>query len=132
MKFGYTIIYVADVEQTISFYKKVFNLNPSFIDETKTYGEINTGATKLAFFAEKSAEIHVGEFKKNNINELPFGFEIGLITDDVNNAYHYACEHGAISVSKPAKKPWGQTVAYVRDLNGVLVEICSPLPEMVK
>jgi lactoylglutathione lyase len=25
----------------------------------------------------------------------------------------------------PKKKPWGQTVAYVRDLDGFLVEICT-------
>jgi hypothetical protein len=29
-------------------------------------------------------------------------------------------------VSPPEKKPWGQTVSYVRDDDGVLVEICTP------
>jgi lactoylglutathione lyase len=27
----------------------------------------------------------------------------------------------------PTKKPWGQTVAYVRDLDGHLVELCTPM-----
>jgi hypothetical protein len=27
----------------------------------------------------------------------------------------------------PTVKPWGQTVSYVRDLDGFLVEICSPM-----
>jgi len=31
-------------------------------------------------------------------------------------------------VSEPETKPWGQTVAYVRDRNGFLVELCSPMP----
>jgi lactoylglutathione lyase len=26
-------------------------------------------------------------------------------------------------------KPWGQKVSYVRDLNGCLVEVCSPVPQ---
>ncbi|MFO0110274.1 MAG: VOC family protein, partial [Alphaproteobacteria bacterium] len=33
----------------------------------------------------------------------------------------------AAPLKKPEQKPWGQTVAYVRDLNGFLVEICSPV-----
>ena len=34
---------------------------------------------------------------------------------------------GATAVRAPAKKPWGQIVSYVRDNNGFLVEICSPV-----
>ena len=34
---------------------------------------------------------------------------------------------GAIVVAPPTTKPWGQTVAYVRDLEGMLVEICTPV-----
>jgi uncharacterized glyoxalase superfamily protein PhnB len=35
---------------------------------------------------------------------------------------------GAANVSDPATKPWGQTVAYVRDQTGFLVELCTPMP----
>ena len=34
---------------------------------------------------------------------------------------------GATLVEKPKTKPWGQTVAYVRDPDGFLVEICTPM-----
>ncbi|MCA1731280.1 MAG: VOC family protein, partial [Actinobacteria bacterium] len=34
-----------------------------------------------------------------------------------------AMEAGATGVAEPKIKPWEQTVAYVRDPNGVLVEI---------
>ncbi|HEV7516808.1 MAG TPA: lyase, partial [Thermoanaerobaculia bacterium] len=40
--------------------------------------------------------------------------------------YARAVEAGAAPVSQPATKPWGQDVAYVRDLDGVLIEIASP------
>jgi hypothetical protein len=30
-------------------------------------------------------------------------------------------------VKAPETKPWGQIVAYVRDNNGCIVEICSPI-----
>ena len=38
-----------------------------------------------------------------------------------------AVKAGATAVSEPAAKPWGQTVAYLRDKDGHLVELCTPL-----
>ncbi|MCB1833914.1 MAG: hypothetical protein KDH19_10850 [Geminicoccaceae bacterium] len=32
-----------------------------------------------------------------------------------------------IPVANVVQEPWGQTTAYVTDLNGFLVEICSPV-----
>ena len=34
---------------------------------------------------------------------------------------------GCSPVSKPHEVPWGQTISYVRDLNGCLVEIATPM-----
>jgi hypothetical protein len=28
-------------------------------------------------------------------------------------------------VAEPEAKPWGQTVGYLRDLDGVLIELCT-------
>ena len=55
------------------------------------------------------------------------GFEIGFVADNVENAFERAVKAGAIETSKPTKKPWGQVVSYVRDCNGLLVEICSAM-----
>lgn len=55
------------------------------------------------------------------------GFEIALITNDVKQGYSHALNNGASAVKEPTIKPWGQEVAYVRDLNGIVVEICSPM-----
>lgn len=129
MHFGYTIIYVADVESTLSFYEKAFNLKRSFIHDSKQYGELDTGDTKLAFASESLAESNGIEFTKNNGNNLAVGFEIGLITNNVAEAYTQACNEGASAIKEPTEKPWGQIVAYVRDLNGILIEICSPILE---
>lgn len=41
--------------------------------------------------------------------------------------YEKAVNAGATEVKAPTEKPWGQTLSYVRDLNGFLVEICSPI-----
>ena len=48
MKFGYTIIYTADVETSIAFFELAFGLKRRFIHPSG-YGELETGGTALAF-----------------------------------------------------------------------------------
>ena len=55
------------------------------------------------------------------------GYEIVFVTEDVEAAYRRAIENGALQVNLPETKPWGQTVGYVRDMNGALIEIASPM-----
>jgi lactoylglutathione lyase len=58
---------------------------------------------------------------------LPAGIEIGFVDEDVHAAFTNAVNAGATSVVEPKVKPWGQTVAYVRDIDGILIEIASPM-----
>ena len=60
--------------------------------------------------------------------KAPLGVEIALTTPDVPALFTRAVNAGAAAVSEPATKPWGQTVAYVRDPSGFLVELCTPMP----
>ena len=48
MKFGYAILYVKDVEKTVTFYESAFGLKRKFVHESG-YGEMDTGETMLAF-----------------------------------------------------------------------------------
>ncbi len=127
MKFAYTILYVQDVESTLNFYIKAFECTLRFLHESKTYGELETGNTTLAFVSESLAENNIGTFEKNDLKKKPAGFEIAFTTDNVEHAYEHALHSGAQAVHAPIQKPWGQLVAYVRDINGIIIEICSPL-----
>jgi uncharacterized glyoxalase superfamily protein PhnB len=127
MKLGYTIIYVPDVKSTIEFYVKAFKLKKGFIHESKQYAELLTGETKLAFVSESLAKSNGLSYVSNNIKQEAPGFEIGLISDDVKQSFTHAINHGAIAIQVPTEKPWGQLVSYVRDLNGIIVEICSDM-----
>lgn len=127
MKFAYTILYVQDVESTLNFYAKAFECTLRFLHESKAYGELETGNTTLAFVSESLAESNIGTFEKNNLDKKPAGFEIAFVTDNVQQAYDHALQAGAHDLKSPAQKPWGQTVAYVKDNNGIIIEICSPL-----
>ena len=64
--------------------------------------------------------------RENDAGAPPAAFEIGFESDDVAAAYAHAVEAGATPLAEPVEKPWGQVVAYVRDPDGILVEIGSP------
>ncbi len=127
MKLGYILLYVDDVEQSMEFYSSAFNLEIGFLHDSKQYGEMLTGETKLGFVQHETAESHGFAYEKSRISSKPFAFEIGLVTKNVDAAFKTAIAAGAKSVCEPKTKPWGQIVAYVRDCNGFLVELCSPM-----
>ena len=128
---GYVILYVKDVSATLTFYEQAFGLSRRFYndDNGKAYGELETGATRLAFASLELARTHLKqEVVAASLNKPPLGFEIALVTPDVPALYARAVKAGATSVSEPATKPWGQTVAYLRDKDGHIVEVCTPMP----
>ena len=128
MEFGYTILYVDDVHKSVEFYEQAFGLQKRFIHESGQYAEMETGSTALAFASNELAATNLPDgFRRNSISEAPAGIEIALVSADVESAYAHAINCGAVKVVAPKRKPWGQTVAYVRDLDGVLVEIASSM-----
>lgn len=126
MKLGYVIIYVPDVIKAVEFYEKAFGLTRKFVHESG-YAELLTGETALAFASEALRASNGVETLDNRTSATPAGVEIALVTNDVKAAYDQAVSAGASPYKKPEQKPWGQIVGYVRDLNGFLVEICSPV-----
>ena len=127
MRLGYVIHYVPDVAATVAFYTAAFGFAPRFVHDSGTYAEMETGATALAFATESLIEEQGATFRRTRPDEAPPGAEIGLVTEDVRGAFAKAVAAGAVPLMPPKEKPWGQLVGYVRDLNGALVEICSPM-----
>ena len=125
MKLGYVIVYTPNVPAALSFYERAFGLTRRFLHESNDYGELDTGATVLGFADDKLAVANGLTVRPNRPGEPAAGVEIALVTDDVAAAYAVAA--GAAPVREPEKKPWGQTVAYLRDPDGVVVELCTPI-----
>ncbi len=125
------MLYVPDVELAVDFYERAFGLTKRFVkvEGDIGYAEMETESTKLGFVSHSLARSNGVEYTDLPPDQPAAPMEIGLVTDDVAAAHATAVEAGAADVAAPTKKPWGQTVAYVRDLNGFLVEICSPMPE---
>jgi predicted enzyme related to lactoylglutathione lyase len=125
MQFGYTILYVDDVASTLAFYEKAFALATRMLHDSRTYGELETGPTALAF-ASRAMLRDMGKNPQSPSVSAPT-CEIALVTDDVPAAVDRAVAAGATLVHEPRDMPWGQTIAYVGDPNGFLVELCTPV-----
>jgi lactoylglutathione lyase len=121
----YVILYVEDVERAFSFYRDAFGLSEKA--RHGDYLELDTGATVLALAARRFAREQLElELAAPGLGSS----EIGLVVEraDLAAVYDQAIGHGATAVSPPHEQPWGQLVSYVRDPDGHLLEICSPVP----
>ena len=128
MKFGYTIIYVSNVSASLTFFESAFGLQRKFLHESGTYGELYTGETTLSFAAHELGDMNFsGGHVHADKSSQPLGFEIALVTDNVNDAHSKAVAAGAQEMAAPQQKPWGQTVSYLRCPDGMLVELCTPI-----
>lgn len=128
MKFGYTIIYVNSVTQALTFYRAAFGFETRFLHESNQYGELATGETTLAFASYEMGELNLaGKYQKTSLAADPPGIELAFSCEDVETAFQTALDQGAVAISAPDIKPWGQTVAYLRDPFGVLIELCTPM-----
>ncbi|PHR61459.1 MAG: glyoxalase [Robiginitomaculum sp.] len=119
----YTILYVENVPATLAFFNQAFGVETEFLTESHDYGNLKTGDMKLAF-SSVSLMKSLGKNPSPADADAPT-FEIAFETDDVAAAFQRAKNAGAKVIQEPRDEPWGQTTAYVSDINGYLVEICS-------
>ncbi|WP_300489639.1 VOC family protein [Flavobacterium sp.] len=126
--FAYTILYVQNVNLAMTFYENAFGFERKFITPDEDYGELITGSTTLSFAVHTLAKSNLKDgYIESNTSAKPFGIELGFTSDDVEKTVAAALQAGATLTEAVKTKPWGQKVAYVRDPEGFLVEICSPM-----
>ena len=127
MQFRWAIVYVRDVEASVRFYERAFGVGLRFAAEGGDYAELETGTTALGLASKVLAASNFAPpIRENDPGQPPAAFEIGFEVEDVADAYAHAVEAGATPLAEPVEKPWGQTVAYVRDPDGIIVELGSP------
>lgn len=130
VKLGYTILYVSDVTKSVEFYEFAFGFSRKFITPENDYAELLTGETTIAFVSIELANSNLKNgFLKGKQTDKPFGIELALVTENVQETIAKAIENGAIIEENPIEKPWGQTVGYIRDIDGFLLEICTPIKQ---
>lgn len=128
MKYAYTILYVENVTETIQFYENAFGFSRKFISPENDYGELISGETTISFasIALGNANFKSG-FEQSTSAKKPFGIELAFATENIETDFQNAINAGATEFEPITEKPWGQKVGYLRDNNGFLIEVCTPI-----
>ena len=132
MRLGYTILYVQDAAASLEHYKNAFGCETLFVHESKLYGEAETGGTILGFAAIQMSESNGVAMRPSDPMDVTGPISITFLTNDVQANYARAIANGASAVTPPMTKPWGQQCSYVRDIDGHLVEIATPIHDRHK
>jgi len=128
LTFRYAIAYVPDARATVEWFARTFGFETRMVHESGAYAELETGSTILAFASESLGEGNFpGEFQRHRPDEAPLGTELVFTTEDVQGAVDAVVRGGGTEIAPPTTKPWNQVVAYVRDPNGLLIELATPL-----
>lgn len=120
----WTILPVADPAAAIAFHNRAFDLRRRFVDPAGEYAELDTGAMTRGLVDRLGVE---GEPPSASMQ--PHGFEVALVVPEavIQAAWDRAVAAGARVASPLTKRPWGQLVGFLRDHDGVLVELCTPV-----
>ncbi len=132
MRLAATCLYVDDVPAVLDFYRRAFGFGTRFFDEALQFAELDTGGAPgappiLSFASHRCAEVLMPGGYVRPAGGGPSGVEVAFYTDDVLAAFARAVGAGAVVIAAPKVMPWGQTVAYVRSIEGTLIGLCTPI-----
>jgi uncharacterized glyoxalase superfamily protein PhnB len=132
LQFRNSGFFVENVVGTVDFYTRAFGFRMRYLHPSQGYAELDTGSTLLCFVGEAflaEANLLGGAPTVCARPDQPvIGAQIALVTRDLDRDWERAIAAGATVLKKPETKPWGQTAGYLRDPNGILVELCTPSP----
>ena len=132
LQFRYTGLFVPDVPKTVTFYQEAFGFDLRYMHPSSGYAELETGDTLLCFvgdgFIEAASLIGDLRYVPNTPDGTAAASQVAFVTDDIEGDWNRAIAAGATVVKAPEAKPWGQTTGYLRDCNGMIVELCTRSP----
>ena len=125
---GMTLLYVRDVQESIGFYENAFGIERD-ANVTAGFASIfqRSAGSTLGFVQRDFAREHVDGVAEVALERDAPPVVVLFVVSDVDATYRRAVDAGAISVRGPEDKPLGFRVAYVRDRDGFLVELATPI-----
>ena len=102
---------------------------------SRGYAELKTGTAVLAFLSEAFVEqvdlLGSVATTRNRPDLAAAAAHVALWSDDIHSDWSRAVSAGAVVVKALQAKPWGQVSGYLRDTDGILVELCTPSPRQM-
>lgn len=126
MKFASVRLIAADVRALASFYEKVTGLRADWL--APVFAEIATPAGTLAFGSKETVALFNEGSAEPASNRSAI---IELQVEDVEAEYRRLKDYVNV-VHAPKMMPWGNLTAQIRDPEGTLVSLYTPVSESAK
>jgi catechol 2,3-dioxygenase-like lactoylglutathione lyase family enzyme len=121
----YVVLVVADLERSLAFYTETLGLALQI--RAEHYAQIQAGSTRLSLYTREAMRETLGTALDAPSPSAP-AFELGFKVPDCDAAFAELVAAGALPVTRPTTRFWGQRTAYVRDPDGNLIELVQDLP----
>ena len=119
----YVILYVGDLDASISFYRDVIGLPVKFSEHG--YAEFASGGTRFGLYERAKLRELIGREPDGSGGP---GGEIVFLVEDVDRWAEDLAERGVSVLSGPVDRPWGHRTLHVADPDGWVVELATEIP----
>jgi predicted enzyme related to lactoylglutathione lyase len=127
MKFISTRIITADVDRLVAFYEKVTGVTAVWGSEL--FAEIPTPIGTLAIGSEETVSLFGAGSAEPAANRSAI---LEFIVDDVDSEYDRLRDRVGEVVAEPTTMPWGNRALLLRDPDGNLVNLFTPVTEQAR
>jgi predicted enzyme related to lactoylglutathione lyase len=126
MRFASTRLIARDIQALVGFYEKVMNQKAQWL--APVFAEIVTPAATLAVGAAETVALFKEGSAEPDCNRTAI---IELQVEDVEAEFS-RLKHEVDVVHEPKMLPWGNRAAQLRDPEGTLVSLYTPVTEAAK
>ena len=120
---GYVILFVADLERSVAFYRDVLGL--PFKLQGDGYVEFATQGAKFGLYDRNRLGELTGQGTGRPVEP---GGEVVFLVGDVDAEAERLRAAGATILSGPVDRPWGHRTLHVEDPDGFVVELAVEIP----
>jgi lactoylglutathione lyase len=116
----YVILYVDDLERSLSFYRLLLGVVGA--RRSETYAELVLENCRLGFYLREAAPDLLGRSSEGS------GAELLFLVEDVDAEADRLGSAGVRILSGPLDRPWGHRTVHIEDPDGHVVELAREIP----
>ena len=120
-------LYVQDFAKSYKFYKEILGMSVKTADHKNDFAELQIGNYVFALLNNKTIDGMVGmRYVSENKKQ---SFVLAVEVDSVGETIKRLKAQNVEVIVDPKTTPWGQKVAYFRDINGYIWEVSESFDE---